>query len=414
MKNAVSIPKLMTVSLALASLFQCISVGPANAFLGIFYLFALITLIQNRGLLADLYSENKSLAWVSLFFLMTFLPSVFYAGKSSGWSEFFSQYVVRMVPLFVILAVIKDKRAAFVVFLAAVLSFLIDTAASPFMGFKWGRLRGIYGHFMIYAGFACIILPALMTAFVFSSTKLQKIGWGLVNIACFAILFLNGARGAWIAIALACLILFILNMKRLKTVLVFVVVLAVVALILGWNFAELSNRAATVTTVNNSLNTERLLMWKSAWNMFVDHPLTGVGLSNYGDAYTQAYIQPEATLRGMTRAHSNIFQILGESGIIALIGFFVLFGYLAVSSLRRYLTTKNVFGLLVFLSTVALMTQGLTEFNLAHSNVMKFFWTYTACCWILMRLPESESVALLTSPVTYLKNLYHEYRHRLQ
>jgi O-antigen ligase len=404
MTGILSNKTLLVAFATLGSLFQCIAVGPANALMGAFYFFAVIALFKNKERIAQVFTDNRNLVLAFLFFCICQLPATFYAGDGRAWSQFFSLYIVRTLPLFAVLLTLNEKRSAFIVlFFGVIASYLIDTAASPFLGFKWGRLHGIYGHFMIYAGFACIVLPALVTAFVYSRTKLQKLVWGVLNIGCFAVLFLNGARGAWLGVALACLTLFLLNLKRLRIILPFIAVLAVAAVVLGLNFTELANRASTVTTVHNSLNSERLLMWQSAWNMFMDHPFTGVGLGNYPDAYTYTYMLPQAVERDLTRAHSNIFELLGENGIFGLIGFLVFFGYVSVATLKRYLTTKNVFALLIFLSTAALMTQGLTEYNLAHSNLMKFFWTYVGCCWILMGLTDKESVSCLTSPVSFLK-----------
>ena len=61
-------------------------------------------------------------------------------------------------------------------------------------------MTGFFGHPMVYAGFACIVLP-------FSSTRHCKKIFFFKKVACIAFCFaflvllvLNGTRGAWLAV----------------------------------------------------------------------------------------------------------------------------------------------------------------------------------------------------------------------
>lgn len=94
----------------------------------------------------------------------------------------------------------------------------------------------------------------------------------------------------------------------------------------------------------------------------------------FKDAYPKKYIHKDSKEPNLTRAHSNFFQILGENGSTGLTGFFLFFGYLLIWSLIKFIKTREDTYFMAFLSTLGLMLQGLTEFNLAHSNVMKYFW----------------------------------------
>lgn len=109
----------------------------------------------------------------------------------------------------------------------------------------------------------------------------------------------------------------------------------------------------------------------------------GVGLGAYGDQYKNKYIDNNAKERNLTRAHSNIFQLLGESGLSGLIGYLLLFGFLLLNSFRNFTKFKQGIYVVIFVSTLCLFLQGLTEYNLGHSAVMKFYWLWVGALFPL-------------------------------
>lgn len=80
---------------------------------------------------------------------------------------------------------------------------------------------------------------------------------------------------------------------------------------------------------------ERLESWKAGWSMFLDHPLVGVGPSNFGmwfQDYYQAYgsIQPE-NMWGRV-AHSLYFTLIPETGLAGIL----VFGMMVWSNYRSH------------------------------------------------------------------------------
>ena len=88
----------------------------------------------------------------------------------------------------------------------------------------------------------------------------------------------------------------------------------------------------------------RTFLWKAAWNMWLDHPVVGVGVENFN--WNVGLYQPrEATGRfssamylerdwTMTAAHSLYFTVLSETGLVGSL----LFGAIIVghfSTIRR-------------------------------------------------------------------------------
>lgn len=104
----------------------------------------------------------------------------------------------------------------------------------------------------------------------------------------------NSTRGAWLAVAsviLLILIYYILKCNKLA-VLSLVVLIAFGASISSYQ--PFIKRLASITDANYQSNTERILIWHSAFNMFKDHPITGVGLGQYKDNYQHKYISHKA------------------------------------------------------------------------------------------------------------------------
>ena len=67
---------------------------------------------------------------------------------------------------------------------------------------------------------------------------------------------------------------------------------------------------------------ERLAHWIAGINMFLDHPLTGVGIGNYGVAYAPYHVT--IFVNSLDHAHNYYINISAETGIIGLTTFLLL------------------------------------------------------------------------------------------
>ena len=62
-------------------------------------------------------------------------------------------------------------------------------------------------------------------------------------------------------------------------------------------------------------------MWESAYEMFKDHPVFGVGIGQYASKYLNEYKSPEAKEK-QNHCHNNFLQMLAENGVA---GFYLVF-----------------------------------------------------------------------------------------
>ena len=151
-------------------------------------------------------------------------------------------------------------------------------------------------------------------------------------IVISAALIFNSTRGAWLAVVLVTLIYYILKCNKLAVFSLIVLIAVGASLSCYQPFVK---RLASITDTHYQSNTERILIWHSAFNMFKDHPITGVGLGQYKDNYQHKYISPKAKEPQLSHAHNNFMQMLAENGIIGFAGFLTLISCFIFYSFSR-------------------------------------------------------------------------------
>lgn len=99
-------------------------------------------------------------------------------------------------------------------------------------------------------------------------------------------LALSFSRGAWIATAVACVLLIVLGGPRRALRLLAAATAAAVVLVGGFGVGSsvLEERLSSITQVTAAPDqsvTDRYTMWAAAIDMWEEHPATGVGLKNF-------------------------------------------------------------------------------------------------------------------------------------
>lgn len=378
------------VFFSLFMLLQCLSIAAANIALGIAVFFLILQLLRSKGLIkgqafTEACAQNKNL----LIFLATFWLAIFLSAVGSddplrGIKIFFGQFVYRTAPLFVILFFFAKRKYVSFFLLLSILSCTVDVIGGILLHWDAQRLKGLYGHPMTLAGFLIIVLPIL---YAFLLDWKQKTKTLLISTVLFLIAFigllLNETRGAWLALAITLPVVTLLYDCSIKKI-VFLIALAAGTSLVFLNSPQLQNRAESITSTTLQSNTERVLMWQSAYEMFKDHPILGVGLGQYAPKYLNEYKSPHAKER-QNHSHNNFLQMLAENGIVGFVGFLLLFGYILLSSFRNSLRKLSPYHVLIFGCTLAFILQGFTEYNFGNSAVIKYYWATLGCLLVLAR-----------------------------
>jgi O-antigen ligase len=116
----------------------------------------------------------------------------------------------------------------------------------------------------------------------------------------------------------------------------------------------------------------RLVLWDIAWDLFLEHPLAGVGMGDY-ESQARAMLEGRS-VRTTVDSHNAYLQILATRGLIGFVPF-VIFWVILLGQLRR--TTRRyargsmewTYAVGAIGVTVAVLFGALTELNIDDEEV---------------------------------------------
>lgn len=361
-----------------------ISIAAGNIFLGLATAIFLFFSYKDR---IEINKEFKGYYIAYSVFLIVMLLSALFSGDIlKGFKTWANLCIWRWMPFVIITIMISEFASAKKILLFSMFGISVGIVTLIYQGLM-GDLRaaGLFGHPMTFAGYFCVFLPVLLVCFFEKNIlgKFRYVSGILFLLGCIA-LFYNGTRGAWLALAPVILSVGTYYMLQDKRYMVLGMVFFIASGGILLNSDRFVKRISSVTNVTtDTSNTERLLMWESAFNMVKDHPVLGVGLGQYKDNYQKKYILLEAKQPNLSHAHSNYMQMLAENGLIGFLGFIGLIGYVLVRNIKSFIKIRCPYSLIIASSTVALMLQGITEYNFGNSAVMKAYWLVLGCILVM-------------------------------
>ena len=288
----------------------------------------------------------------------------------------------RFLPLFFALIYIRTERQVWQLCLVFLLSLLIDVAAGGYQYVILHEVRvnglnnapTLYSSFMLMGiGMAIFLVQAREAAF-----QLRCLAF-LALLGAVWMLLASGARGAWLAMGGMLLLLLCAAGRRHKKLLAGVLVSLVCFGGLMYVFASAVWRP--YSTVD-----ERLCMWKSALHIAADYPVLGAGQDEFGRLYNTKYILPEAKERAKTddprsghgHPHNNLMKIASEGGIVGILAYFFLHGYIFYQLFCQYREEKEArlpfFALAGFLVFGGLHMEGFSDTNINQVPIMREYW----------------------------------------
>lgn len=379
------------IFLILLSISSFISIAVSNIFLGILTLCFFIKTYQKKAKI-DLDCKRYFIA-ISLFAIAMLLSALFSGDIVYGLKRWADMWIWRFMPFVVVIFLLDNYIDAKKVMLTGFAGITVTSVYAVYQGLSgMSRANGFYGHPMTLGGWFCIFLPLLLIEF-FERKLLGKYYWlaGLAFCICSAGLVFNATRGAWLAVTIVCTVLLLYYMfKSKRNLAVSIIFIALISTVLV-NNPKFMHRLDTIDDFDKyQSNTERILMWQSAWNMFKDHPILGVGLGQYKENYQQKYISPEAKEPQLSHAHNNFLQMLAENGIVGFVGFAIMFGYIVFKNLIDWFRTRNAYALMIVSATVCLLLQGFTEYNVGNSAVIKMYCLVLGICVLLSELQKDK------------------------
>lgn len=215
------------------------------------------------------------------------------------------------------------------------------------------RVYGTFGQPNPYAGYLNIPLSIALAVMLLGSNWRTRILSGLAVVIIGGASYLTQSRGAQIAFGVALAFIVIVGMLRLRKPIA-LLALALLGLleaffaglipayVLTPAFSKLGLIQISFLTPNaqDFSTAERLAHWIAGIRMFLAHPLTGVGIGNYPDAYPQYYLS--IFVNSLGHAHNYYINISAETGAIGLTAFllFLMAIFVAGGSSYRVISQK--------------------------------------------------------------------------
>ena len=195
-------------------------------------------------------------------------------------------------------------------------------------------------------GFAELLLAVLTPATMIYlgsdlntlTRRVYELGMVLMALA----LFLSDSRAGlliWLVSALLLITYLAVNQKLQLKRLAAVMAVFTIAWILFLQLpATIESYAGLFNPDNDAVNI-RMLMWKSSWEMYLQHPFWGSGLGTFG-MYYEAFRSPQEYITSGMNPHNDYLQTLIEGGPLLLL-FIVSFGLITLYKFSLLLFRKN-------------------------------------------------------------------------
>jgi O-antigen ligase len=261
-----------------------------------------------------------------------------------------------------------------------------------------GMPAGTMANKNLLASIVCMALPFGLYATLRFDRAWSIVGFLEVMLS-FWVILLGQTRASWVALTLAASVVIPLYiiwlfrsglspasrsqaLKRLLAVAVvalLIVLGAVSGSILRSGQDSIFARVKSIITHQDNSSQERLALWSKSWQLFKQHPLSGVGIGNWkvvcpglgltrtnaetGDVYFQ---QP----------HNDYLWVLTETGVFGLTAYsliyFLALGYAVRALLRRPSQDEAVFVLLMLFAMICYLVDSFFHYPRERVELVMF------------------------------------------
>jgi O-antigen ligase len=169
----------------------------------------------------------------------------------------------------------------------------------------------VIGTMSVPSTFSGIIMIAGLAALGRLLFHKPKEYWVMGSLGVIVLcLILSITRQAWLGFFIGTIFLVFFWNKRYF---LFTPILLVGVLLFAGD--SISERIYSFTNLKDSSLQARFFLWKGGWEIFKDHPITGCGYKCVDSIFSQ-YSDPSGWIAHYRGMHSNIFQLLIDTGIV--------------------------------------------------------------------------------------------------
>ncbi|MDH4037048.1 MAG: O-antigen ligase family protein [Candidatus Krumholzibacteria bacterium] len=367
----------------LFALFAPFSIAGMNFALGLAALAWTLWIIEQRG--ARVRPDALALASIALaaFALPSILLSENAARALNDWRSYWELSICFLVGASI--ARVRAREAAFWALafsasVACVVAFIQRAGGLDAGPIHIGAAHRVGGTMftMTFAGILYQLI--LFTGAVALAPRFSRWRWWLAAVVAmeFTALLLTMTRGAWVALFVGAAVLCM--MVRRRAAFMATALALAVALLFSFVFARDQGRTIAVTELatrpaDRNVGT-RLVLWQISWDLFLQHPVFGVGMGDYT-------IEADRHLRGRkvlttVDTHNVYLHLLATRGLVGFIPFVLYFVVLLRSLARVYAragpsSVERYYAAGTVAVVAAILAGALTENNVDDSEVFMVF-----------------------------------------
>lgn len=313
-------------------------------------------------------------------FLAVMIASAIYGGNFSTVIEeryFLLQYSALLMPAYLLVTSKKryDRALLYTLFASLFISNLYvfyQTANGDFRPYLFVA-PSVLATTCIY----CILIPVMVTATFDIEAPITGRAYSAVcAVMSVAGLMCTNTRGGYpIILVVVFLIFYYLRSWKGRVAAVLCCLLVVSTTIIL--VPSISNRVNTLEEPQKEQSvTERFIMWETAVEIGIDHPVLGVGKGNYSRVYNEIYKHPEAK-ESPGHAHSNYFMMLGENGVPGFLTYCAVTLSLLIYGWKR---RCSYYGMMIFVATLGFAMYSITDYTLTAYAAVRLYWLLIGIC----------------------------------
>lgn len=274
---------------------------------------------------------------------------------------------------------------------------------------KIGRVfiyKGLSGNINI-GGFSMVLKSMILLYYLQNtSSRIRKIGLGIILTLSIFCISLTGSRGALLSMYVTIIVFIIINIKiyfdskdskylfkPINYLLPFTIIFIVTELI--FNTLRMSYR--TIQIIERGSNS-RLDYWQSTIQAILDYPLIGLGIGNwkvlsisYGADYIKDYVVPH-------HSHNDFLQITAEIGILGGLIFLAIPLYTIFTIYRNsIINNKKIFNykfIFILLAIIVYCADSSLNFPINRPIVV---FTYVTLLAIVASQYDKDSITYISS-----------------
>lgn len=232
------------------------------------------------------------------------------------------------------------------------------------------------------------MIPIGLYRVIYSKKPIIKlISAGMTVVIAFAV-FITYSRGAFLAFALSLILIIFENKVKIK----YVIMLGLFAALLfltspsGYTDRILSLFQLTPNSQTGVYSDAsfrgRLSEMKVGMNMFLEHPVLGVGKGNYPNYYLEYAKEIGLEYRNEEReAHSLYIEILSETGVLGFMAFSAAITsiLLQLNKVRKYYRENKAFDRAGWITSISIsIITYLTSSIFLQGDYIRYFWMIIA------------------------------------